>query len=153
MVFRIPGLLGVGSIKAEEIFVAHATIFVAHPTIDALEFYSLGRLTEPKLAQLEEHLLVCEECQDRVSSLDRYHATLKKALQQVKSEVHSTEDGLIYNWVEVLPNGRFFGHHRGPMLDGGREFATNRQAWSYLRRSFAEMFPKHHCSKRCTLRG
>jgi hypothetical protein len=123
---------------------------LAHPTIDTLEFYSLGRLTGPKLARVEEHLLVCDDCRDRVSFLDHYHATLKEALREIKREIHATEDGLIYNWVEALPNGRCRARHRGPMLSGGSEFATKKQAWAFLRRSFTEMFPKHRCSKRCT---
>lgn len=99
---------------------------------------------------MEEHLLVCEERRDRVSSLDRYHAGLKEALRQVEKEIHATEDGLIYNWVESLPNGKCHARRRGPMLDGGGEFDTDRQAWAYLRRSFREMFPGHRCNKRCS---
>ena len=96
---------------------------------------------------------MCSECQDRVSSLDRYHATLKAALRDLESEVHATSDGLIHGWVTQLPDGRYGAHHRGPVMDGGWEFSTKAQAWKYLRRSFGEMYPEHRCSRRCTRRN
>ena len=41
-----------------------------HASDDALERYAMGRLSEPELAGLEEHLLVCESCQDRLALED-----------------------------------------------------------------------------------
>src|ERR1035438_2505623 len=41
-----------------------------HATDDALERYAMGRSPEPELAGLEEHLLVCESCQDRLALED-----------------------------------------------------------------------------------
>jgi hypothetical protein len=41
-----------------------------HATDDALERYAMGRSPEPELAELEEHLLVCESCQDRLALED-----------------------------------------------------------------------------------
>jgi hypothetical protein len=41
-----------------------------HATDDALERYAMGRLPEPELTRFEEHLLVCESCQDRVALED-----------------------------------------------------------------------------------
>jgi hypothetical protein len=67
-------------------------------------------------------------------------------------EVHATEDGLIHNWVEALPDGRYRGRHRGPALDGGNEFTTERRAWTYLRKSFREMFPEQTCAQNCSNR-
>lgn len=71
-----------------------------HPALDILEFYALHRIPELELAAIEEHLLVCSECQDRVSSLDYYHANLKEVLRQAEVQIHATEDGLIYNWTD-----------------------------------------------------
>lgn len=123
-----------------------------HPALDVLEIYALHRIPELELATIEEHLLVCSECQDRVSSLDRYHANLREALRQVEAEIHATEDGLIYNWVERPLGGRCKARHRGPMLDGGNVFATEREAWEYLECSFREMFPVHKCGRACSKR-
>jgi hypothetical protein len=42
----------------------------SHATNDVLERYAMGRSTGPELAGLEEHLLVCESCQDRLAIED-----------------------------------------------------------------------------------
>ena len=45
----------------------------SHLTEDALEVYSLGRLSsEDDLATFEEHLLVCEYCQTRLEKMDEF---------------------------------------------------------------------------------
>ena len=41
-----------------------------HASDDALEQYAMGRLPEPEMAEFEEHLLVCEHCQDRLALED-----------------------------------------------------------------------------------
>jgi hypothetical protein len=43
-----------------------------HPTEDLLEEYSFGRVLEPALAPLEEHLLDCTLCQERLLAVDEY---------------------------------------------------------------------------------
>ena len=35
-----------------------------HPSEETIELYALGRLAEKLVPPLEEHLLVCERCQD-----------------------------------------------------------------------------------------
>ena len=52
-----------------------------HISEDLLELYSLGRLEEPQLAPVEEHLLVCHECLDRVQRIDEFVAAMKAALR------------------------------------------------------------------------
>jgi len=41
-----------------------------HATDEMLERYSMGRLAGPDLAEFEEHLLVCESCQDKLARED-----------------------------------------------------------------------------------
>jgi hypothetical protein len=56
-----------------------------HATDDALEQYAMGRLPEPQLAEFEEHLLVCESCQDRLALEDSIRQGVRDkgaALQQ-----------------------------------------------------------------------
>ncbi len=117
-----------------------------HPSLATLEFYSLRRLARRVEDDVEGHLLACVECAKNVTSLERHYLALMDLLRHARPEVHATEDGLIYNWVEVLGNGQFGARHRGPLLDGGDDFATKTLAWKYLHRSFADMFPEHPCS-------
>jgi hypothetical protein len=53
-----------------------------HPTEELLEEYGFGRVREPALAALEEHLLVCSLCQTRLEELDEYAALLKAVLSR-----------------------------------------------------------------------
>jgi len=56
-----------------------------HATDDVLERYAMGRLYGAEFAEVEEHLLVCEDCQDRLAREDllRQHVRLGGiALQQ-----------------------------------------------------------------------
>ena len=39
---------------------------------DMLETYVLGQLSDPASARLEEHLLVCHTCQDRMEAIDEF---------------------------------------------------------------------------------
>jgi hypothetical protein len=46
----------------------------SHLTEDAVELYSLGRMTaEQDLEVLEEHLLVCALCQSKLEKMDAFH--------------------------------------------------------------------------------
>ncbi len=55
----------------------------AHIDDDALEAYSMGRLAEAEAAPLEEHLLVCPECQDRLAGWDEYIAAMRAAMEKL----------------------------------------------------------------------
>lgn len=61
----------------------------SHLTEDALEVYSLGRLSsEEDLATLEEHLLVCAYCQTRLEKVDQFvqaAASGARAVAEAKS--------------------------------------------------------------------
>lgn len=52
-----------------------------HPSEDALELYALRRLAEGDEAPLEEHLLICEKCRNRLEEMDEYVAALREALE------------------------------------------------------------------------
>ncbi len=55
-----------------------------HPSEDQLEFYALGRLTEPELEHLEVHLLACASCQDALLEVDAYLPALRAALSEAQ---------------------------------------------------------------------
>jgi Putative zinc-finger len=48
-----------------------------HPTTDVLEEYAFHRLPEPDTEALEEHLLMCPECQDSLADMDEYILLVK----------------------------------------------------------------------------
>ncbi len=58
-----------------------AGVLNGHITEDILEAYSLGQISETDVAPVEEHLLVCRECQDRLQATDLFVATLRHVLR------------------------------------------------------------------------
>jgi hypothetical protein len=60
--------------------------FDRHVEEERLERYSMGTLPEIEIEPLEEHLLICEECQHKLEELDKYVATMRAALRRVNNE-------------------------------------------------------------------
>ena len=54
-----------------------------HIDDDDLEHYVLDRLTEERVAPIEEHLLVCEQCQDRLAQVDQRVQAMRTALRRL----------------------------------------------------------------------
>jgi hypothetical protein len=59
-----------------------------HPSEDVLESYIFHRLPEVEEARLEEHLLICEPCQDALASLDEYVSLMKSATAGPRPVAH-----------------------------------------------------------------
>jgi anti-sigma factor RsiW len=51
-----------------------------HISEEVLEEYALGRLPEADAAPVEEHLLVCAFCQERLQLTDEFIAALREAV-------------------------------------------------------------------------
>jgi anti-sigma factor RsiW len=51
-----------------------------HGTDDQLEQYALGRLPESDLPLLEEHLMVCPDCQERLDGIENFALGMREAL-------------------------------------------------------------------------
>jgi len=51
--------------------------FPTHPSEELLEEYFFHRLEEPLLAEIEEHLLICEACRTAVRELDAFIPSMK----------------------------------------------------------------------------
>jgi len=59
---------------------------VEHPSDGLLEGYSMRRLTGAEMAPLDEHLLICEECRNRLVLMDFDIAAIREALKQNQKE-------------------------------------------------------------------
>jgi len=55
-----------------------------HADDESLEQYSKGSLAEPALAELEEHLLVCSHCRERLEAIDSYVAAMRGAAAKLE---------------------------------------------------------------------
>src|SRR5262245_16657093 len=77
----------------------------AHPQEETLELYALGRLQDPELGQLEEHLLVCDRCQDRLDETTEYIKVMKEAARNVVAEGVARKPEkrkwLLFSWLSA----------------------------------------------------
>ncbi len=55
--------------------------FQVHLTGDMLEAYAMGKTPEADLAGIEEHMLICERCRERLSATEVFLAALRDALE------------------------------------------------------------------------
>ena len=58
-----------------------------HPDDEQIESYSAGTLPEPAQVPLEEHLLICDLCQNRLTEIDAYVAAMKEAARRLPPEL------------------------------------------------------------------
>jgi hypothetical protein len=57
-----------------------------HATEELLEEYTFGRIGEPQLGWLEEHLLICPQCQSDLEDIEEYKIFMKAGLASFESE-------------------------------------------------------------------
>ncbi len=60
-----------------------------HPMEDVLERYALGNSRATEIEALEEHLLVCAHCQERLSETDLYIFALRDATKILSGEARA----------------------------------------------------------------
>ncbi len=84
------------------------TEFDRHFADELLETYSIGHLPEEQLPALEEHLLMCSDCQVRLTSIDQYvqvarAAAADLARRETSRKPHGTESFLGHFWPIPKP--------------------------------------------------
>jgi hypothetical protein len=68
-----------------------------HPDEFQLEGYSQGSIPEPEASRLEEHLLICEACRQRLSASEEYARSMQKATARSRTEPRGIR------WVSGFP--------------------------------------------------
>jgi hypothetical protein len=61
-----------------------------HVDSETLEAYSMGMSSQEETAFVEEHLLICETCQERLDETDSYVALMRMVAQQARHDVQSS---------------------------------------------------------------
>jgi anti-sigma factor ChrR (cupin superfamily) len=51
----------------------------SHPAEDVLEQYAMDKLSEAEAVPVEEHLLVCQGCRERLALLDDFVRSIRSA--------------------------------------------------------------------------
>jgi len=80
---------------------------LAHVAEEQLEQYAMGSLPQSEEANLEEHILLCPECQDSLEEMDVYLRSMRVAMSRLNSQES--------NDLRRSPGG-WFGHVRMPGL-------------------------------------
>lgn len=57
-----------------------------HLTEDTVELYAMGRLSEAEIEPVEEHLLVCVQCQDLLTETDEFTRIARLATEELQNE-------------------------------------------------------------------
>ena len=65
---------------------------VNHIQDEPLERYSLGMSLEGETCTVEEHLLICQTCRDRLESLDSYHRAMRTASLAIRRHTNTAAD-------------------------------------------------------------
>jgi methionine-rich copper-binding protein CopC len=60
-----------------------------HASDEALEQYATRSLPEAALAEIEEHLLVCSQCQQQLEEIDAFVSAMRSAARQLDQEDES----------------------------------------------------------------
>jgi len=63
-----------------------------HISEELFERYSMQQLSEEQMAPLEEHLLVCSLCQQRLNEVDEYIGAMKIAAQEISDKKTSVRE-------------------------------------------------------------
>lgn len=93
-----------------------------HPANDVLEEYSLGQLSGLACERIEEHLLVCEQCQDELVAVDSFVRDMKYACGQLRTEPGPKRAGFLSRWFDVMPRPALAGAFAALVLAAGAPF-------------------------------
>lgn len=75
----------------------------SHLGSEELEQYSFGRLSEAECERVEEHLLLCERCQDELTRVETFIRDVKAACQMAKKESKVERVSLLSRWLSAIP--------------------------------------------------
>ena len=73
-----------------------------HASDDQLELYSLDRLSDTDLIQVEEHLMVCSGCRDRLEDASAFALAMRKVLKEHPVAFEKPDEE---NWFSRLLSG------------------------------------------------
>ena len=73
-----------------------------HAQEEMLEEHSLGKLPDAEAESLEEHLLICPQCQDRLAEVEEFAEAARRAAARLQREPRSSLEGKwrgLWQWL------------------------------------------------------
>ncbi len=112
----------------------------------------MNRASDAQIAQVEEHLLVCERCQEALLDVTDFVAAMQVGLEQLEGLIanHRTEDGPILLSVHEQDD-QWVARIRGESIDSGSTVSSRDEGVEYCKTTFAELFPNHVCTPECRI--
>jgi hypothetical protein len=86
---------------ALESLVEISLVFPVHPSEGLLEEYAFGRLIGSRLNAVEEHLLLCEGCQQACEETEQYIRLMQSAARRLVLEPRRRTLERVWNWVRA----------------------------------------------------
>ncbi len=75
-----------------------------HMNDEQIENYSMGRIAEEECERCEEHLLICESCQNRVTEMDEYILAIAAAGSELRRQPRRPKWTALFSprWAPML---------------------------------------------------
>ena len=96
--------------------VVEQTLIDVHIGEEVLELYALGRLAEPETERLEEHLLLCELCQEELAKVDDFVRAFRIAAPAVEAASEQSLSRSARRWLERMRDGIGAAGYAAPAL-------------------------------------
>lgn len=80
-----------------------------HMDTEEAERYLLGDSPDPEAAELEEHLLICAECRERISETEVYLSSMRDAAEEVRAHPGDTDWCLAHRFSGVAAGAAIAG--------------------------------------------
>jgi hypothetical protein len=144
------------------------------PSDDDVDLYVMGRMPPSAAATLEAHLLMCESCQEELSSAKAYVAAIRAVLREQLADtskhqplsagllaglddhdatliaMHGTDDGPILLYVCPSTTGApWLARVVGGTVDAGASAESRSAAVHGCERVFHQLYREHICAGRC----
>jgi hypothetical protein len=118
----------------------------SHPDDQTLERYALNGGRGKDTAAIEQHLLLCAPCRNRVDSNRRFIQAMRVAATELVAVplncTHVTADGAIHLFVRPADGGGWMA-----TIEPIHPFDTVEEANAFLLRSFGLTYPEHLCNE------
>jgi hypothetical protein len=74
-----------------------------HPANEVLEEYSLQRLSAAECDRIEDHLLLCEQCQEELIRIETFIRDMKVVCGVPQTKVAPSGESLLGRWLTLIP--------------------------------------------------
>jgi hypothetical protein len=78
-----------------------------HESDERLELYALGRLSDSDVIRIEEHLLICDSCRDRLDDAANFAVPIRDELRKNPLPHRSRESSGVMDWLRGFMKPQF----------------------------------------------